>query len=112
MIESLFGYPIGQIATLLRANEISELMKLSLTDMAVAYAKLYQNNGNDFVNSFIKYESVRAACSFAVNNFEKNIQSYEPDEKISNYVSKLKLDERQTRLLARTLKMIKLISSD
>jgi len=110
MIESIYGYPIGRIATLLKANELSELMKPSLTDMALTYAKLYSNNGKAFVNSFIKYESVRSACGFTVNNFEKEIAAYEPDEKISDYVSKLNLQPKEMRLLARTLKMIKTIT--
>ena len=109
-IESIYGYPIGQIATLLKANEISELMKPSLMEMAISYAKLYANNGKSFVNSFIKYPSVRSACGFTVQQFEKEVAQYEPDEKISDYVSKLNLEPKQTRLLARTLKMIKIIT--
>lgn len=102
---------MGRIATLLKASELRECMEKSLTEMALTYAKLYKNNGKAFVNSFIKYPSVRSACGFTVNKFEKEIAAYEPDEAISNYVSKLNLQPKEMRLLARTLKMIKVISS-
>jgi len=91
-------------------KSISEIYSDGFTQIAIEYGKMYSNNGKGFVTLFLNSKSVQLNCASAVREFEKNIP-YEPDEKISDYVGKLNLDEKKTRLLARTLKMIKLITS-
>ena len=91
------------------SKTVSEIYSDGLLKIAVIYAKYYRNNGKGFVELFLKTKSVRINLAAILNEFEK-IQPYESDEKISDYVGKLRLDEKQTRLLARTLKMIKLIT--
>ena len=88
---------------------VSEIYSDGLLKIAVIYAEYYTKNGKGFVTSFLKFKSIRTQCAAVLNEFEK-IQRYDPDEKICDYVGKLRLDEKQTRLLARTLKMIKLIT--
>ena len=87
------------------ATDIDEL-----TNVALTYARHYKDNGHQFIRSFIKYGSYRGLCLMAVEQFEKNVKPYEPDETICNFIAKLEMDPKLKRPLCRTLKMIKLIT--
>ncbi len=84
-------------------------MTTSANNLSVDCSVLYQKGGKKFVDLFLKSEPVRYALFSVLEEWEKE-WPYEPDEKISDYVSKLNLEPKQTRLLARTLKMIKIIT--
>jgi len=90
-------------------KSVSQIYSDGFTKIAIEYGKMYSKNGKAFVTLFLNSKSVRLNCASAVREFEKSVP-YEPEEKICDYVGNLKLDETKTRLLARTLKMIKLIT--
>lgn len=87
---------------------VSEIIKPFLTEFSVIVAGHYVKHPKVFISCFLKFRSYRMACAFSVQQFEKEVVGYEPDEKIENFVTNLPDIER--KLLIRTLKMIKLIT--
>jgi len=89
---------------------VTEIIRPELQQMIVEYAEHYKRDGKGFVNCFVKFKSMRSVLGLIVKEFEDTCKPYEPDENISNYVGKLGLQPMETRLLARVLKMIKLVT--
>ena len=82
-------------------NEIEADFSKSI---AISYSRGY---GKAFIDSFIRYKSIRMAAGFACKWFEREFSETlceAPD--FNEYVSKLNLSERDKELLKRTLRMI------
>lgn len=86
-------------------KQIREILNPELQEfskkIAIDYSRMY---GKEFINSFVRKKSIRMACGFAVHWFEKEFGKGEKD--FSGFCEKLKLSNRDKKLLGRVLNMI------
>ena len=86
-------------------KQIREILNPELEEfskkIAIDYSRMY---GKAFIESFVKFKSVRMACGFAVGWFEKEFGEGEKD--FGGFCGKLNLSENDKKLLERTLNMI------
>lgn len=92
-----------------------ELLKFG-QKIAVDYTKAYVKDGQAFINTFIKFKSVRMASAVALGYCNRNgiIEQGLKEQcevlAISDYVNRLNLPDLDARLLKRTLTMIFILS--
>jgi len=77
-------------------------------DTCILLAQQYKKYREAFISLFIKSKSQQSVMESAVKWFEANVQKVEPDQKINEYVDRLKLGEKGA-LLTRGLGMIKVV---
>ena len=83
---------------------LNEIIADFSRNIAISYSKGY---GKTFIDSFMRYKSIRMAAGFACKWFEREFsETLEMAPDFSEYVSKLNLNERDKGLLKRTLRMI------
>jgi hypothetical protein len=71
----------------------------------VSYSKLYQENPKAFLNSFIKYDSVKMACEYAVRYCRKSgvLKELEGKKDFTEWVDKQPLEEKWKPVMSKFL---------
>lgn len=77
--------------------------------IAIMYAKMYQDNPRAFIQCFIKFESIRQVCAFIVKSF-KNVGAFEEcrqsGKNFDEWAQKQNVAEKYKRVLSEFLLII------
>src|SRR5688572_30438959 len=73
---------------------------------AVMYAKFYSNNPRNFINCFLKFNSVRMVCDEVVRTLKRDGTFKELKGDFSQYANKQKIEEKWKPVLAEILLII------
>ena len=83
--------------------------KKTFTALALKYAAVYEANGFNFINCFLKYKSIRSACAEIIKVM-KDEGVYQDAEKtckdFTDYAEKFNLNEKDKKTLAEILLII------
>lgn len=79
--------------------------------LAAKYARMYQENGKNFITCFVKFKSIRMACGFIRAACRKDWAEFERGKDFSDYCKRFDLRELDKELMNDTLKIIYAICS-
>jgi len=90
-------------------RKVSEQIDEGFIQLAIMYAKMYQDDPRSFVQCFIKFESIRQVCAFIVKSF-KNVGAFEEclqtGKNFDEWSQKQNVPEKYKRVLSEFLLII------
>ena len=94
-------------------TQISEIVGSNMIDLGVTWAKLYKLNGKTFINTLVKFQSMRTAAAWVVWSYKyygifEDCRSTGKD--FAGYCNKLDIEEKFKRVLAELLLVLYFIT--
>ena len=86
------------------SQSIGSIINEHIVNMSISYAKEYNQNPNNFLNTYHKNKSVRTTAAFIVGTY-KQIGAYEPKKDFTQYAEKFYSGE-DARVFAEFLAII------
>lgn len=95
------------------ATEVSEIVSSYMLDIGVLWAKLYKQDGKTFINTLVKFQSMRTAAAWVVWSYKyygifEDCKSTGKD--FTGYCNKLDIEEKFKRVLAELLLVLYFIT--
>lgn len=89
-----------------KPGDFDEIVDPHMINLSLSYVKQYEENPRNFINCFIKFQSVRMACAFIRNAYERSGALAEC-RKLGDFSEYSKrVDERWQKVLADILVII------
>ena len=93
----------GVKKALISVNEVCDPI---LVELSLVYAQTYQRDGKAFISSFLKFGSVRESCGMIVRTWKRMGAFNDCEGDFSEWVGKLKIEEKWKAVLADVLRII------
>ena len=84
----------------------NEIIDPILVELSLVYAQTYQRDGKAFISSFLKFGSVRESCQMIVKAWKRSGAFDECEGDFSEWVGKLKIEDKWKLVLADVLRII------
>lgn len=88
------------------SEEINAIVTENCLNMSLTYARFYESNPKSFLTCFLKFKSIRMACSWIVWSYKKSGVFNDCKGDFSDWANKQNLDDRWKPVLSDTLKII------
>lgn len=92
-------------------KDIHAIINDSMYDLAAKFAKMYQDDGKNFINCFVKFKGIKMACGFIRAACRKDWSEFERGKDFREYCNKFPLTDMEKDLMNDTLKIIYAICS-
>lgn len=94
-------------------TQISEIVGSNMIDLGVTWAKLYKQDGKTFINTLVKFQSMRTAAAWVVWSYKyygifEDCKSTGKD--FTGYCNKLDIEEKFKMVLAELLLVLYFIT--
>lgn len=95
------------------ATDVSEIVSSHMLDLGVLWAKLYKQDGKTFINTLVKFQSMRTAAAWVVWAYKyygifEDCRSTGKD--FTGYCNKLDIEEKFKRVLSELLLVLYFIT--
>lgn len=88
------------------SEELNAIITESCFSLSLIYAKNYSNDPKNFLTCFVKFKSIRMACSWIVWGYKKSGIFKDCTGDFSEWANKQKVDDRWKPVLNDVLKII------
>ena len=95
------------------ATDVSEIVSSHMLDLGVLWAKLYKQDGKTFINTLVKFQSMRTTAAWVVWSYKyygifEDCRSTGKDFTV--YCNKLDIEEKFKRVLSELLLVLYFIT--